>query len=107
MDFYFENMKNDTNIIWISIENMLDFKIKGMLPKDWACCTHLNLWIEMNMAGLIFKPRRPNFQNHTMLYDGAFLFRSQKKLYQKHAALAKLKSKHLLYWYLHFFDIVF
>ena len=62
-DFWLGISKNDTNIIWTSIKNTLNFKVTGVWLKNWACHAHLKLKIEKGMTGLILKPHPPNFQN--------------------------------------------
>ena len=86
---WFEFSKNDTNIIWTSIKNTLFFKVTGVWLKNWACHAHLKFKIEMGVAGLIFEPHPPNFQNQynffrctndvTMIFWDLYSFRIWKK----------------------------
>ena len=86
---WFEFSKNDANIIWTSIKNTIFFKVTGVWLKNWACHAHLKFKIEMGMAGLVFEPHPPNFQNQynffrctndiTMIFWDLYFFRIWKK----------------------------
>ena len=88
-DFWLGILKNDTNTIWTSIINTYFTKETGVWLKNWAYHVHLKFKIEKGMAGSIFEPHPPNFQNQdnfwrwsndvTMTFWNLYWFESYKK----------------------------
>ena len=89
MDFWFEILKNYTNIICLSMINESFLKIWRVWLKNIACHALWLLKIEMGIAGLIFELHPPNFlkmcifwrctNDITTIFCYLFWFESWKK----------------------------
>ena len=57
------NFEIQMDTIWTSIITTYFTKETGVWLKNWSYHVHLNFKIEKGMAGSIFEPHPPNFQN--------------------------------------------
>ena len=67
-DFWLDTLKSHTNIIWRSIKNTQFSKITRLWLKIWVCYAHLNLKIQLGVAGTIFELQPWKFRKISIFY---------------------------------------